>query len=49
MSRLFHVDRWAIETGASRDAIYDLRKFTARLGMPDDDLGILGLPAALRG
>jgi integrase len=46
MSTLFHVHDWAVRNGASRDAIYELKKVPARLGMHDDDLGII--PACLR-
>ncbi len=37
---------WATATGASRDAIYEIRKIPARLGMHDDDLGLV--PACLK-
>lgn len=46
MSTLHDVASWAAASGASRDAIYELKKVPARLGMHDDDLGLI--PACLR-
>lgn len=46
MSTLHDVVTWAAANGASRDAIYELKKVPARLGMHDDDLGLI--PACLR-
>jgi integrase len=46
MSTLFDVAAWAARTGAGRDAIYELHKVPARLGMHDDDLGLI--PACLK-
>ncbi len=46
MSTLHDVATWAAENGTSRDSIYELRKIPARLGMHDDDLGLI--PACLR-
>ncbi len=46
MSTLHDVAAWGACNGASRDAIYELKKIPARLGMHDDDLGLI--PACLR-
>ncbi len=46
MSTLYHARDWAARNGVSRDAIYELNKIPGRLGMHDDDLGII--PACLR-
>jgi hypothetical protein len=46
MANLNDVVTWARSNGANRDAIYELRKVPARLGMHDDDLGLI--PACLR-
>jgi hypothetical protein len=46
MSTLHDVAIWAGANGASRDGIYELKKVPARLGMHDDDLGLI--PACLR-
>jgi len=46
MSTLSDVVTWAVANGASRDAIYEVRKIPARLGMHDDDLGLV--PACLK-
>ncbi len=46
MSTLHDVAIWATANGASRDAIYEIKKIPARLGMHDDDLGLI--PACLK-
>lgn len=46
MSTLHDVAAWGASNGASRDAIYEVKKIPARLGMHDDDLGLI--PACLR-
>ena len=46
MSTLHDVAIWGAANGASRDAIYEIHKVPARLGMHDDDLGLI--PACLK-
>ena len=41
MNTLKDVEIWAMANGMSRDAVYELRKVPARLGMHDDDLGLI--------
>lgn len=46
MNTLHHVRMWATERDDDRDALYELMKIPARLGMHDEDLGLV--PADLR-